>query len=520
MMEEYQETDSSLNVRLIGYCEKEIHEIASLIRTNRLSLLRNMKGEYTIVYTKGRIIGIITSPVGAMQYFYYYDGERFFHGEEIIKIVKDAGVQWEWDYESLGDLCELENLTGERTLHKRVKRVPPFSVVQYDEKLNIYSGKLVSTFNHDMSSPTHAVDILNEETIRWVSESPFISLSGGFDSRVILSSMLYNSIYPSVVTVGENESTDVKVARAITKRYGLEHRVVQLTLSDLLENGEDIAKITNGSKPSRHWNTYLYPKKASVPRNQSFYVGTLGEFARNYYCDKGIAALVLDGMPHDVQKRFWEQKILRHQVFRTNELSMLSSEMNAELSWQGVIKRSRRNSLVSGRTGFIEAGARYYLEQRVPNFYANGIKMYNATSNWRSPFHNVNWLNEIWNLNETWKLGSNWHRLAIKRNWPDLMNFSEEKGFLKNKMMNRAVPFYWLPMMQRSKYKTYDQSRKWYESNEIRDLIMDNRELLSELMKGTLVEEVLNEHSKGVDRTKTISFLLTIVFFCIAKSRV
>ena len=59
MMEEYQETNCSLNIKLIGYCEREIHEIARLIRTNRLNLLRNMKGEYTIVYTKGRIIGII-----------------------------------------------------------------------------------------------------------------------------------------------------------------------------------------------------------------------------------------------------------------------------------------------------------------------------------------------------------------------------------------------------------------------------------------------------------------------------
>lgn len=518
-MKDHQDTNSHFNVRLIGYCEKETHEIGHLIKTNQLSRLREMEGEYTIVYTKGEFVCIITSPIGAIQYFYYYDGNRFFHGEEIVKIARDAKLQWEWDYESLGDLCELENLTGERTLHKRIKRVPPFSVVKYDKRLNIYSTKLISTFDQVISRPTDAVEIINKEIVKWVSLSPFISLSGGFDSRVILSSMLYNSIYPTVVTVGEDESTDVKVARAITKKYGLEHRVVQLALTDLLENSENIARITNGSKPTCHWNTYLYPKKASVPRDQSFYVGTLGEFARNYYCDKGIAALFLDGMPHGVQSKFWRQKILRHQGFRSNELSMLSEKLNVELCWEGIIKRAQRNSIFSGKTGFIEAGTRYYLEQRVPNFYANGIKMYNSTSNWRSPFHNVEWLNKIWNLNETWKLGSNWHRLAIRKNWPDLMNFPEEKGFLKNRMMNRAVPFYWLPMMQRSKYRTYDQSREWYKSNEIRELMMDNRQFLSELMEIGLIEKVLNQHKTAGDRTKTISFLLTVVFFCIAKSR-
>lgn len=518
-MKDQQVANSGLAVKLIGYCEKGTDEIATLIRSNQLNRLTSMEGEYTIVYTKGDSVGIITSPIGAMQYYYYYNGERFFHGEEIIGVARDAGLEWEWDYESLGDLCEIENLTEGRTLHKQIKRVPPFSVVQFNKTLMVYSKELLSTFKSVNSSPLEAIDIINKETSRWVSESPFISLSGGFDSRVILSSMLYNSIYPGVVTVGEYDATDVRVARAITRRYGLEHRIVQLTLADLFRNGEDIARITNGCKPCCHWNTYLYPKKASVPRSQTFSVGTLGEFARNYYCDKGIAALVLDGMPSNVQRKFWEQKILRHQSFMNDELSMLSSEMKAQLSWEGVVKRARRNSIISGRSGLMQGGTRYYLEQRVPNFYANGIRMYNSTSNWRSPFHNVKWLELIWNLNETWKLGSNWHRLAIRKNWPELMNFPEEKGFQKDRMTNRAVPFYWLAVMQRSKYKTYDQSREWYKSNEVKELIMDNKDLLSELMEGQLIEIVLNQHAMRGNRTKTISFLLTIIYFCIAKSR-
>lgn len=517
---EYQnwQESSELKVRLIGYCDKGIGEIEECIRSNRIKPLRMMGGEYTIVYTIGSSVGIITSPIGAMQYFYYYDGSNFYHGEEVLDIVKESGIEWEWDYESLGDLCELENLTEQRTLHKRIKRVPPFSVLLYKNKLIVFKNHLISTFKERVTSPTEAVRILNKETYKWASKSPYISLSGGFDSRVILSSMLRNDICPSVVTVGEEESTDVKVARSITKEYGLEHRVVQLTLDDLIDNGEEIARITNGSKPSCHWNTYLYPKKASIPKSESFYVGTLGEFARNYYFDKGIAAMLLDGLPEIVGYKFWEKKILRHRTFKEKELLMLSSCLHEQLNSNGVVNRARRNSML-GRGGFMERGTRYYLEQRVPSFYANGIKMYNSSGNWRSPFHNVAWLDVIWNLNEKWKLGSNWHRLAIERNWPGLMKFPEEKGFRKDIMQNKAAPFYWIPVMQRSKYKTYDLSDRWYKSKKIKEFLIDNSNMISELVHPKLVESILWEQEERGGRIKAISFLLTLVYFCLAKSR-
>jgi asparagine synthase (glutamine-hydrolysing) len=73
---------------------------------------------------------------------------------------------------------------------------------------------------------------------------------------------------------------------------------------------------------------------------------------------------------------------------------------------------------------------RYYFEQRVPNFYANGIKMYMDSSQWRSPFHSRRWIDQIWNLPASWKLGSNWHRFAIAKNMPKLLEFPEENGLV------------------------------------------------------------------------------------------
>lgn len=504
---------TSSEVTIIGYCNKTAAELRRLFEEGKANQLLQLKGEYTIIFENNSIVTIITSYIGAMQYCYYYDGKIFSHGKTILEIIKQVGLGWKWDWESVGDLSELENLTENRTLHKYVKKVPPGSILKFDKKLTIHSSKLIDTFKtRDTGDAVEAVEIFNEETSFWASSKPYLSLSGGFDSRTILSSMLKQNIYPTLVTLGKDETSDIEVAREIGKNFGLDHIVVNLEVDELIENGEHIARITNGSKPACHWHTHLYPRKAQVPNNESFYVGTLGEFARNYYFDKGIAGMLLDIYGVSGQEVFWKSKLKRHRTFKDTELSLLSPEFAEELSKEGQQYRSKRNAKLSNG-GVLTGGSRYYLEQRVPNFYANGITMYNDTTQWRSPFHNLEWLKIIWNLSDSWKLGSNWHRLAIKRNFPKLLSFSEEKGFVNGRMLSKAPPFYWLSVMQRMKYKSYDLSNEWYRDNKVREFVLDNRESLTDICEGVLVERVLNEHLGGENRVRAISFLLTMIFF-------
>lgn len=503
---------SLTKVKVIGYCDKTQTEIEDLINSGKTNQLLKLRGEYTIVYVKDHIVIIVTSYVGAMQYYYYYDGTTFSHGERITDIIKSVDIDWKWDWESLGDLCELENLTQNRTLHKEVKKVPPGTILKFDNKLSIHSNKFIDTIKTaDNGDPVKAVEIFNDETSFWASQKPYLSLSGGFDSRTILSSMLKQSIYPTLVTLGNEDSTDIEVAKMISKKFGLEHIIVRLDLTDLLQNGERIAQITNGSKPACHWHTHLYPLAAKVPKEESFFVGTLGEFARSYYLDKGIIGLI-DIWGERGQRILWKSKLKRHRTFKKTELDLLSTDLRTQINDNGVNCRAERNAGLSPG-GLLSGGTRYYLEQRVPNFYANGITMYNDTTQWRSPFHNREWLESIWNLSDNWKLGSNWHRLAIKRNFPMLLEFPEEKGFAQGRMLSKAPPLYWLSIMQRMKYKTYDLSSGWYRDKRVRETILDNRRYLEDICRPSLPEKVLDDHLQGENRVRAISFLLTLVYF-------
>lgn len=503
---------SDIHVQVYGYCDKGIDLIKSLIVNSNFSSLSNMGGEYTLVYQYYDEVGIITSPIGAIQYFYYYDGVKFAHAKCILDIINETGLHWEWDWGSLGDLCEQENLTENNTLHKHIKRVPPGSLLKFKVVPVLRSKCFLDGLKIRDVNPNDAINIFNQEILKLSGSQPVLSLSGGFDSRAILSSMLAQEIYPRVVTLGDNNCSDMQVARQIAKTFSLEHTVVNLSLDDFLMHAEDIARITNGSKPACHWHTYLYPKKANVSQANNFFVGTLGEFARCYYFDKGILSLLSEVTPKFSQLRFWQLKLARHRTFRDDERSFLTPELQKQIDSNGKNKRALRNALLS-KGDFLAGGSRYYLEQRVPNFYANGISMYNATSQWRSPFHNTEWLELIWSMSDHWKLGSNWHRLTIQKNYPKLLEFPEEKGFKKNSMTAKAPPLYWLPFMQRAKYNSYDLSNLWFQDNKIKAVLLDNHGLIEDIIEKKLCESILNEHAEHQSRTRAISFILTILFF-------
>lgn len=505
-------------LKVFGYCEENQEIIKHHIYSRDFKTLQNMKGEFTLVHTSNGETIIITSLIGAMQYFYYYNGITFSHGERIVDIINEQNLGWDWDWESLGDLCELENLTQDRTLHKDIKKVPPGTLLIFQNKLKLYSVNLLDQMKVIDANPVDAIDVFNQETSRWVGGNPILSLSGGFDSRVILSSMLRQGIYPTIVTLGNKENSDMQVAKMIAKKFCLDHIQVKLSLDDLLNCGERISYITNGSKPACHWHTYIYPRKAGISKENSFFVGTLGEFARSYYFDKGFISLLNDSFSSFAQERFWILKLSRHRTFQQQESSYLCDHLCEEISDTGIKRRAHRNALLS-RGDFLSGGCRYYLEQRIPNFYANGITMYNDSSSWRSPFHNLKWLEIIWSLCDHWKLGSNWHRLAISRNYPSLLDFPEEKGFNKIRMLKKAPPFYWLPIMQRLKYKSYDLSTMWYIDKRIQEFILDHSPLLDELIDRRLIESIIHEHVLSKNRTRAISFLLTIIYFRLSLSR-
>ena len=502
---------SAYTLKSIGYCQLDEEALLRKFLSEGPDALRDLRGEYTLIIENSDECFIITSPVGAINYFYTLQDEKFFHSDKVADILRESRLDWKWDWQALGDLCGLENLTDNATLYKDIRKVPAGCVLHFrDGRIDLKSSLYINSIKRQRSDPDAALRALNEEAAFWAGDTPYLSLSGGFDSRLILSSLMKQGIKPHLITAGSDNCSDVQVTRKIASALGLKHDVISITLQELMANSAAIATLTNGTKTAWHWNTYIYPLKANIAKSHTYFVGTLGEFARSYYFDRGCLGQIADMFGEHSLLLFWKLRLNRHRTFYDNELEGLAPEFSAELDPAGTENRAKRLTSLCHRR-FLSGLARFYFEQRVPNFYANGIKLYQASSNWKSPYHSRKWIDAIWNLDNGWKLGSNWHRYAIRKNFPKLLDFTEENGFVPGKMLSKAPPLYWTPFMRRTPYVTYDLSATWYRDEKMQEFMRENVGLVSDIIDRKTATSIIEAHRSGIDRTRTIAFLLAMI---------
>ncbi len=508
------ENSTIYKVRIIGYCELGESETLAKLHAEGPDSLRNLRGEYALVIETNNEIFIIISPLGAMSYFYTVQNGKLYHSDKLVEIIAQSGLGWEWDWRALGDVCNLDHLMEDLSLHQHIKKVPSGSVLHFkDGKLKLESRLWIDSIEPGKPDPDEALNVLNDETSYWAGDNPCISLSGGLDSRVILSSLLKQGIRPHLMTRGHDKAFDVIVARQIAAKFGLKLDVIKINLDDFITHASDISALTNGSMSARHWHSYLYPQKAGLDKSSTLYVGALGEFVRAYPFDYGFLTKIASVFPEQPLHYFWNKNLRRLWSFTDEELEGLAPEFRAQLDLNGRRERSRRlvkfchHKLLSG-------GSRWFLEQRNPNFAGIGAKMYLASTNWVSPFHSTKWIEHVWRLGDRWKLGSNWHRYAVQKNFPELLEFQEKKGAAEGRILPRAPLLYWTSMRQRVPYKQDNNlAGDWYRSDIISQFLIDNSDEISDIINLATVNKVHASHVSGNDRTRVLGFLLSMIYW-------
>jgi asparagine synthase (glutamine-hydrolysing) len=252
---------------------------------------------------------------------------------------------------------------------------------------------------------------------------------------------------PLAVTAGFADSTDVVVARMITRAVGLEHRVVELRPDDYLTHAREIVRVTSGTKTAAHWHTDLYVRAAAISRDDVHYVGSNGEFARSYYLDRGSVAQVLGPGPRALMEVFFAAKVARRA--RRFPPALLAPGPSLVESARHV------TSMVEPFTrSFADGLDCFYATQRVRHFIGNGLALYAQHSRPRSPFLDARWIQAVGGLPRRERLGSNHHRRAIATLWPDLLAFPTGAG---GPMARRAPTLYYLSKDRSVGYSPFDR---------------------------------------------------------------
>ena len=450
---------------------------------------------------------VASSAVSALPYFHSTRADgRLVHGPGFFDVAARSGRKWKWNDRAVACLGLVGHTVGEDTLHADVRRLAPDTVLRIRNGRSAFAPgdfwtRVFSAPRRKPREPVEeAVEAFQSALADVLEPSPFLSLSAGFDSRLLLAGMLREGVRPVCVTTGAPESTDVVVANDIARRFHLEHRVVELKPEEYLSRASEIVRITGGTKTAAHWHTYLYLLGANLPAGATHYAGANGEFARTYYLDKGIVARLANRAPESLLRAFMALKFLDRGESRRLKSLLLGRGDRPEAPSAPALGRFLADFARPGRR-FLERLDGFYATQRVRHFIGNGLALYNAVAPTRSPFLDARWLGSAARLPRKWKLGSRWHREAIFRLCPELLDFPVTAGAAR--MSRRPPSFYWL---RRPRGIGYSPFRAVIENPGVREMVRDSS-ALDRFADRRSREDLLS--SGGV---RAAEFLLTMHF--------
>ena len=192
-----------------------------------------------------KILYLIRDIVGVKPLYYYTDNSNNLYFSSLIKPLlisasrkfnlSSANYYWNMGFNGLNE-----------TIFENIYKVLPGELIIYKNKN--FSKKKFLSFNFNKKIETYNFkseikDIINKQTI---SDVPIaLSLSGGIDSNIILSSININKLKTYSVSYSHNgiKSKDSIYAKARSKMYNTTHEEFEIKSNDYLEDLEIITNI-------------------------------------------------------------------------------------------------------------------------------------------------------------------------------------------------------------------------------------------------------------------------------------
>ena len=458
-------TQDGSSWRLLGCHGFSAHDPLRLLQLAATGGLTDAPGDVVLAAEReyeGRVETMLASSgVGARPYFWTLDEHgRLHHGQDVFSVVSSARLAWEWDPEGLQQLALMGHTVGTTTLHRKVERLAPDVVLRCARgAVSIQAGTL---WDESEPAPEHLPmrqafsDSLSDAVCD--GAEPTVSLSAGFDSRLILAGALRLGARPRLLTMGHRESTDRIVATQIARDLDLPIEAIELQPCDYLTEALVIVRATSGTKLASNWHTYLYAR-STHDHGGVHLVGSNGEFARSFYADRGVLSRVLDLSGRAGLATQWALRA--HRWERRALVPLPARELAA-----GALRH--RLMEAGGRRRPLDSLDTVYATQRVRHFVGNGLALYALSGRPASPFLDSRWIRAVRELPRKEKLGSRTHRSLILANAPHLAQFEMEGDQI---MRPAPAPGYWL---RRSAVVGYSPFRQVLELKDVADRIADS----------------------------------------------
>jgi asparagine synthase (glutamine-hydrolysing) len=260
-------------------------------RNNDLpSIINKLDGVFNIIIIdklKEEII-LITDRNGLKLLYIYFDTNHFLWSNsvsELITLFKDKN-KLKIKPSSIEMFMQFGYLLGNQTYFENIILTNPASIYNYKFKNNILDSFYYWTWDKikpqkiDFETATvHASELFNSAVMNRFSEKERIgiSLSGGLDSRFIVSAIAKNiPDYKGFLhTFGLNNCLDIKIAQTIANKLNWHHKLYFLNNLNLIDKRESMVFQTDGMFDMQHMHglEFIDDLKNYIDINLNGYAG-------------------------------------------------------------------------------------------------------------------------------------------------------------------------------------------------------------------------------------------------------
>jgi hypothetical protein len=437
----------------------------------------------------------MSSTVGAFPWYYAISPEgKLIQGSNVFELCAAACLKWEWNMTAIRQIATVGHTLGLHTLHPRIFRLPSHS------KLTLANGSAklecldsLATWDWDTTDVDSSFGTLTDAFDVCIEgmRSPILSLSAGFDSRLLLALSLRLGCSPLISSMGSAGATDVKIATMLARRVGLKIERIDLTALDYLKYGEQISKVTSGAKTASDWHTWLYNKNIGVT-DCVHLVGSNGEFARTFYSDALTRSKMFRGSGRRGASAYFAVKALNRSRKYRHVFQVFSP-----VGIMSVLKSIRLPRQEYPNSALVCLDTFYAIE-RVRHFIGSGLACYAQFNKPRSPFLDKRWMKSIAATRRSWKEGNRYHLAAIDKFCPQLLD----------------IPFNRDP--DGGATIAYSPFAELARTREVEDLLVESSALDFLLDRRARIAAMRHP---GADRTSVVSLFLTMHFASINARR-
>ena len=411
---------------------------------NNTEKILNTDGHYVIIKVENNSVTIITDKLGLRDiYIREFDD----------KIIFSTKVEWltyfenlELDYNVFGSRWLLHNQISHDAIFRNYKRLLAGNVATIDfscnYKITYQQYNIEYSQNHISSSKIEAnlLSLVNLKVRE--SEKLSLSLSGGMDSRVLLSLLINNRTeFFETHSFGNPNHPDCLIANKMIKDFNIPHHQYNGTDFNTDNLIEDLKTYTIDNIVNNAASSILQLNNYKFLSNRNLIVvdGAPGEIWRHEYFFvmllKGRKAL-LDGNINSIISFLSMQ---RADIF-TEDINL---QMQNGLS-------NQLEEVFTHLPKISESNIREWLDlfairTRIPNYIGHEQGRLDGLITGVMPFAQISLLSKLFSLNSSEKKNATLFRKIIKQNSPKLVKYPLVKGvtqhpFNLNTLLSRIWP--------------------------------------------------------------------------------